>query len=169
MSICFCKRDAFKRRQADGFGLHVTCVRQVDESASPEQHKPMREQSEPPHMGSKIICHFQGTKKISCPFCDQSGKFDNCPWNVGPTIPIRAQDKHCVKSQDLRNFPSGSIGGEGGPGTLLCLFVFSHGLSVVYPGPRVQLIPTGFWFGVSGNACHKLQERARQRPPCMSV
>ena len=50
----------------------------------------------------------------------------------------------CDNSQDLRNFPSGSFGGEGWPGTLLCLFVFSHGLSVVYSGPRVQLIPPDF-------------------------
>ena len=31
----FLYRDAFRRRQADGLGLHVTCVRRVDESASP--------------------------------------------------------------------------------------------------------------------------------------
>ena len=49
-----------------------------------------------------------------------------------------------VNSQDLRNFPSDSIGGVGGPGTLLCLFVFSHGLSVVYPGPKSSADSTGF-------------------------
>ena len=62
-------------------------------------------------------------------------------------ISWRSKDnkKECVNSQNLRNFPSRSLGGErGGLATLLCLFVFSHGLPVVCSSPRVQLIPPDF-------------------------
>ena len=72
-----------------------------------------------------------------------------------------------VNLQDLRNFPSGSIGGERWACYSVCLFVFSHGLSGVCSGPRVQLIPPDFPSGVRGNACHSSRVACGNAPSCM--